>query len=238
MASDTLDLDKARGEIEAARARAADGDINNAFGAMTACALLLADEVEQLRSRAERLTKPLREAEAARDFWFDKCQESTRLRVVGFDKLAATRAERDELRAEVARLHHLEDTARASAEALRGLLAYYEAQQNISTSDPGTVLVSDGVTLTGIGSLIDIESSHALDAADDAVGPHVERARVLLAAVDALPERTPAGVDVERCNLHGGPHDPHQWWEGRKGGIPHREIRCPGALPERETTDG
>jgi hypothetical protein len=65
-------------------------------------------------------------------------------------------------------------------DALRALLGFHEAWQNTGGFDPGTELVSDGVRVTGIASLTPFEDYAAMDAAADAVEPHLSVLRTAL----------------------------------------------------------
>lgn len=66
-------------------------------------------------------------------------------------------------------------------EALRGLLAFYDATLGCATFDAGDELIVDGVRVLNIVSLIEEEESVRFDAALDAAEPHAEAARALLA---------------------------------------------------------
>lgn len=71
--------------------------------------------------------------------------------------------------------------------ALRRLNAVYDAWHNrIGTLDPGRELVSEGVTLTGIASLLDIEDSRLMEQVCDALEPH-------LPAIEAALAQSPQG---------------------------------------------
>ena len=65
-------------------------------------------------------------------------------------------------------------------EALRGLLAFYDAVLGLTTLDPGDELISDGTRLHNVVSLIEKDQSFAYDDALDAAEPHANAARKLL----------------------------------------------------------
>ena len=65
-------------------------------------------------------------------------------------------------------------------EALRGLLAFYDAALGLTTLDPGDVLISDGTRLHNVVSLIEKDESFAYDDALDAAEPYANAARKLL----------------------------------------------------------
>jgi len=77
---------------------------------------------------------------------------------------------------------------------MRLLFGLYETWwHEVGTYDPGHELVSDGVRLTGIASLLSAEDSFAMEEACDAIEPHETRIRTLLGAPAPSPstEETP-----------------------------------------------
>jgi hypothetical protein len=65
-------------------------------------------------------------------------------------------------------------------DTLRALWDVYETWTNTSPTDPGDDLVSHGVKLTGIVSLLGVDDAYAMEAATDALGPHETLLRQLL----------------------------------------------------------
>lgn len=108
-------------------------------------------------------------------------------------------------------------------EALRALYAVYDAWHNrIGTFDPGRELVSDGVTLTGIASLIDIEDSRLMESVCDALEPHLPTIEAALAQSPqgdgdgpATPAPAPDGERAAAAAL--GPSDEARSGDGDHG---------------------
>lgn len=64
---------------------------------------------------------------------------------------------------------------------IRVLFALYEAWNEADVYDPGRELLSDGVRITGITSLLGAEGALALEQAWESIEPHERRIRKIIA---------------------------------------------------------
>lgn len=89
------------------------------------------------------------------------------------------------------------EAEQAVIDAARPLLAFWDTWQNTATLDPGD--------MPGIASLLTVEDGTALERAAEAVEPHSDRLRRILAALDAVPGE-PAEHPEARCGRCGNPN--------------------------------
>jgi hypothetical protein len=75
------------------------------------------------------------------------------------------------------------DCVQMPLDAARALFAVYDTWWNqVGTTDPGRVLISDGVKLTGVAGLLNFNDDQAMERACVAVEPHVPLLLELLGA--------------------------------------------------------
>lgn len=107
------------------------------------------------------------------------------------------------------------DYVRVRREALEALFNLFDVCWNrIGLFDPGRELVSDGVTLSGIGGLLDSGDALLLDQAGEAAEPYAKHVRAVLDGTEPRERRCTCGtvIPADECGQRGfacmGP--PHQ----------------------------